>query len=330
MTLINKHIRRHLLAGALLAAAVGTQASSAPTLKVSLDSAYVVMGNLVGVNAQVIVDGNADGQLSFDTEDVEHLGIELHHAGEAKRTDIGNNRTQIDQTYYVQAFDSGAYTLPPVRFVIGTDTLASDSLALKVVPVDVSQLEDINPDSDVIDVDRKWYDFLPDFIVDYWVWWLVAILIIAAGICAALILTRKVEVKIMRKPPVPAYRVALRKLEKLRESKLWESGQEKEYYTRLVDILREYLHRQFGINAMEMTSTQIMNAVTNNSHAYISKENMRQIISVADYVKFAQARPLPDDNVSALRSAVKFVEDTRPRPEETQTDEKTQPKKSQQ
>ncbi len=330
MTLFIKHIKRHLLATALVVTATGVSAATAPTLKVSLDSAYVLMGNLVGVNAQVIVDSDAEGTLSFDTEDVNHLGIELHHTGDARRTDLGNNRTQIDQTYYVQAFDSGAYALPPVRYIVGTDTVASDSLSLKVVPVDVSQLEDINPDADVLDAGRKWYDFMPDFILDYWIWWLVALLIIAAGICAALILTRKVEVKIMRKPPVPADVVALRKLEKLRESKLWESGQEKEYYTKLVDILREYLHRQFGINAMEMTSTQIMNAVTNNSHAYISKENMRQIIKVADYVKFAQARPLPDDNVSALRSAVKFVEDTRPRHQEASTDQNKQPQNSQQ
>ena len=323
MTSFIKHIRPLLCGGIMAAATLGTSGASTPALKVSLDSAYVLMGNLIGINAQVIVEGNTDGELTFDASDVEHLGIELHHAGDIKRTDLGNDRTQIDRTYFLQAFDSGAYTLPPVRFIAGTDTLASDSLALKVMPVDVSQLEDINPDADVIDVSRKWYDFIHDFILDYWIWWLVALLVIAAGICAALILTRKVEVKIMRKPPVPAYTVALRKLEKLRESKLWESGQEKEYYTKLVDILREYLHRQFGINAMEMTSTQIMNAVSNNNHAYISKENMRQIIKVADYVKFAQARPLPDDNVSALRSAVKFVEDTRPRTETENENEAT-------
>ncbi len=33
---------------------------------------------------------------------------------------------------------------------------------------------------------------------------------------------------------------------------------EKEYFTELTDILRIYLYRRFGINAMEMTSRQIL------------------------------------------------------------------------
>ena len=41
---------------------------------------------------------------------------------------------------------------------------------------------------------------------------------------------------------------------------------------------------------------------------------MRQILSVADFVKFAKVRPLPADNIAAYDNAVRFVEETKPVP----------------
>ncbi|MFG6423747.1 MAG: hypothetical protein K1V71_05015, partial [Paramuribaculum sp.] len=38
-------------------------------------------------------------------------------------------------------------------------------------------------------------------------------------------------------------------------------------------------------------------------------------LEMADFVKFAKVRPLPDDNIAAMNQAVKFIDDTRPAPE---------------
>lgn len=287
---------------------------AATSIKATLDSAAVVMGRINGLNVEVVTTAAEaeTGKFEFDKAALESMGIDLYGESEVHTEQVGGDVVQLTRTYYLQPFDSGAYTLPAVMYVAGKDTLLSNTPTLKVVPVDVSQLEDIHPDADVIDPDRRWYDFIPDFITDYWVWWLIGLLVIAGGICAMLISTRKIEIKLPQKAPIPPDRIALRKLQRLRESKMWENGREKEYYTRLVDILREYLHKRFGINAMEMTSTQIMNAVQNNPTANVSRQNMKDIINIADFVKFAQVRPLPDDNVASMRAAVRFVEDTRP------------------
>ena len=42
---------------------------------------------------------------------------------------------------------------------------------------------------------------------------------------------------------------------------------------------------------------------------------MRSVLSMADFVKFAKVRPLPDDNVRAMTRALDFVEETKPAPE---------------
>ncbi len=109
--------------------------------------------------------------------------------------------------------------------------------------------------------------------------------------------------------------MAMRQLEVLRNRKLCERGQEKEYYTELTDILRVYLDRRFGINAMEMTTTQIKRAVRDNEATRPSTDQMSRILEMADYVKFAKVRPLPEDNARAFSAALKFVEDTKPAPE---------------
>ena len=213
----------------------------------------------------------------------------------------------------IQSFDSGVYTIPPFLMVSGLDTLRTEPITLKVNPVDVSQMDDINPIAPAMDFESKWYDFLPDWLTDYWQWILAGLLIIAAGICGYLIMTRKVEVPLLpKKKPVPPYELAMQRLENLREQNLWQNGQEKEYYTRLTDILRDYLQGRFGINAMEMTSQQITRVLNENETTRMPNARMKRILEIADFVKFAKVRPLPDDNHRALAEAVRFVEETKP------------------
>jgi hypothetical protein len=42
---------------------------------------------------------------------------------------------------------------------------------------------------------------------------------------------------------------------------------------------------------------------------------MQKVVEIADFVKFAKVRPLPDDNVRAWQNALQFVEETKPAPE---------------
>ena len=96
-----------------------------------------------------------------------------------------------------------------------------------------------------------------------------------------------------------------------------------EFYTRLTEILRTYLDKRFGINAMEMTSSQIMQHVERHDLTRPSSALMKQILEMADFVKFAKVRPLPDDNVKSFNMATRFVEDTKPAPEPAETYEPT-------
>ena len=44
----------------------------------------------------------------------------------------------------------------------------------------------------------------------------------------------------------------------------------------------------------------------------MSKQLVEQVLEIADFVKFAKAQPLGDDNIRAFEAARCFVEDTKP------------------
>ena len=240
--------------------------------------------------------------------------VEILKALEADTSDIHNGRIQIDQQLLLQSFDSGTYVLNPIRYVQGNETIASNRLVLKVMPVPVDTLTTIHDYADVQDVDRRFVDYLPDFLVDYGLWILALIIVLGAGYYLYRRLSRKgVETK-EKVIVIPPYELAIQELDSLRSDKLCEQGREREFYTRLTDILRQYLQGRFGINAMEMTSTQIRHMLQTNEETRLSKRNMDQVLETADFVKFAKVRPLPEDNTRSFNSAIQFVEDTKPLP----------------
>lgn len=285
----------------------------AQSLKAQLDSSQITMGYQTAIKFDIVTKGNQPADIIFDKSQVPPQ-VEFIDWVAGDTTDLGNGLTEIKRALIIQSFDSGVYTIPPFMMLAGPgDTLKTQAFTLKVNPIDVSQMTDINPIADAVDFETKWYDWIPDWITDYWQLYLAAIILIAAGICAYLILTKKVDVPLLpKKKPIPPYQLAMLRLASLKEENLWQSGREKEYYTRLIDILRDYLQGRFGINAMEMTSQQIMKVLQKNEVTRMSNARMKQILEIADMVKFAKVRPLPDDNFRAFTEATQFVEETKP------------------
>lgn len=309
-------ISKTYIAGiALLAASstgVAPEAIAKMSVKASVDSSQIVMGKQMAIKLDILDSTSQPGQLIVN-KDAFPKEVEIVDWVYGDTTDLGNGLVEMQRALIIQSFDSGVYVIPPFMMVSGPDTVRSNELTLKVNPVDVSQMSDINPLAPPANFHSKWYDWLPDWITEYWIWILLGLVVIAAGICAYLILTKKVAVNIMpQKKRLPPDRIAIDRLNALKEEQLWERGQEKEYYTQLIDILREYLQERFGINAMEMTSSQIMKALQSNEETRMPKEYMRKVVEIADYVKFAKVRPMPDDNVRSLQNAMQFVEETRP------------------
>lgn len=295
------------------------RSASGVSVAASVDSAVMTMGSTTHIRVTVQMPESAaagvnlDGmpELAAGEEYLPWNGVDIVSVDSAST--ITDGMRTIGYDYTVQAFDPGTLTLPPFAVVSGAnDTAFSNAVTFKILPVDIDSTKTLNPMAGVVAPATKWYDYIPD-----WLQWVaLAFFIIACAIAAYFLLRKhKEQVEIRRNPPVPPYELAISRLNTLRTSNLAESGQEKAYYTELVDILRQYLHGRFGINAMEMTSTQIVRALRSNPATRMSADQMRSVLSMADFVKFAKVRPLPDDNVRAMTRAMDFVEETKPVPE---------------
>ncbi len=312
-------------------------AYSKPSVKVSLDSASFLMGILTDLKVEVVEDKTSHGSFPLFKDcpsdgfiPLQGDSIELRLPRSLDTIELGSGRRQINFAIPMQCFDSGAYRLPEFLYVSGRDTAISNQVAFKVYPVQVSANDSIAPMTSVMDPENtSVFDHVPDFFIDYW-WVILLILALVALVIWLMRRYKKVGSILPPKPEPDPYTVAISGLRNLRARKLWENGMEKEYFTKLTDILRVYLDKRFSINAMEMTSRQILDSLSSNPEIKDKREYMRQILNMADFVKFAKVRPLPDDNVAAIDNALRFVEETRPAPvveEKTQSEKRKEEKK---
>jgi len=109
---------------------------------------------------------------------------------------------------------------------------------------------------------------------------------------------------------LPPHEIALQALEELKNEKLWQKGLIKEYYTRLTDILREYIEVRFNIRAIELTTWEILQSFKNSTISRNDKEMLSEILELADLVKFAKALPVPSENDKSMTDSVGFVNNT--------------------
>ncbi len=243
---------------------------------------------------------------------------------------IENEVATMNFRYLVTSFDSTLYYVEHMPVFDGTDTIYSNSIGLKVIsPVlkdsTVAYLEKLNTgQTDSIDFNQlQLYDIKPiqkpKFVwADYiWILWLmlgIVLLVVIIGLIITMIMRKKKKGYFFTPPVVlTPHARALRELDKLKESKIWQQDREKEYYTSITDVLRKYLYERFRVNALEMTSEETLVEVKKlsqiDSDSAIS--NLEQVLKLADMVKFAKHKPFKDENDLSLMNAYFFVNQTK-------------------
>lgn len=307
------NLLKTLLLPLVVAFAASVAAYGNVTVSARLDSAVLLMGKQTALHIEVLQSADVDGSFLNERADTLTQFVEVVGRTDGDTVDLGNNRIQINRDWILQSFDSGLYVLPPMQYIVGSDTFkSSGQLTLKVVPVNVDTLSNIHSYKPVEGVPFHLLDYLPDFLVDYWWIFLLIIVIAALGVAGYMLMTKKKELAVQLPVLMPPYEEAMVRLEELKGRQLWQSGQEKAYYTELTDILRNYIDRRFGINAMEMTSSQIIAVLRKNKETKAVNEQLGQILEIADFVKFAKVKPLASDNEASLQRAFNFVEETKP------------------
>jgi len=235
------------------------------------------------------------------------------------------DRTQIDtitdedkgfktyiQTLTITSFDSGYFAIPPFVFLyqpINADeyeALETGALLLEVQTIEVDTSKDI--------IDIKPPIHLPVSFQEVWPWLLVGLtgLFLVLGIIYFIKKRKKSEpvIQLRKKPVLPPHQIALDALESLKRKKLWQIGKIKSYHTELADIVRRYIENRFDIPAIEMVTYEILVAMQRTVATNEAKEKLKEMLELADLVKFAKEKPLPDDEEKSMTQAINFINDT--------------------
>ncbi|MBN2682213.1 MAG: hypothetical protein JXR58_06865 [Bacteroidales bacterium] len=157
-----------------------------------------------------------------------------------------------------------------------------------------------------------WEDF-KIFLEDYGIYLIIIVLLIAIALIYFIYFKKKKQKEDLPAMPLePAHIIAFRDLNDLKEKKLWQAGKVKEFHSRLTEILRRYMEQRYGIMALEQTTYEILQSIAKEK--ILNKQEkaiLKEILELADLVKFAKFTPIPDENDRSLRNSYQFVEKTK-------------------
>lgn len=307
MKLIKKSILFFTLAASLVA---GGQAYAQKTLiDVAIDSAAILIGEQTTLHLTVTSDYGRSVQIVIPNDTL-MAGVEVLNLSKPDSTVIENNRLLIKQDILITSFDSSLYLLPPLKVIDGTDTVYSNQVALKVtpIPVNADKPEEFN------DIKEIWK---PPFVLADYYPIIYGVLFALFLICVVGYIIQRIRSKKSlipfkkEEPKLPPYEQAIKELDEIKQQKLWQQGRNKEYYTLITDTLRKYIVDRFGVNAMEMTSGEILDILKEEEGVKTVYANLKQILQLSDYVKFAKMQPLPDENDQSMKYAYLFVDQTK-------------------
>ncbi len=222
------------------------------------------------------------------------------------------------KTLLITSFDSGYWAIPPFKFIVDGDTngIYTEPLLLQVNTIAVDTTQAIKDIKEIYSENYTLIDWLKDHI--YWIYGgLAAILVLIIIIYFIRKYKNKPKPVIeINAPKIPAHIIALEKLEKLKSENLWQEGKLKQYHSTLSDILREYIESRFKIQALEQTTDEILFGFRNVAIDEESRSKLKQVLILADLVKFAKEQPLPNENELSITNSYDFVHGTKREEEE--------------
>lgn len=221
----------------------------------------------------------------------------------------GKNVQQFN--YILSGYDSLRVVIPkiPITFFIANSS-EPQTIETNEVEIFIHTLP-VNTAGDIKDIKQ------PIRIPFDWMFWsivaLILLLLSALGYFLYMKFRKpKEEVKTIRRAPaLPLHIIALQKLDKLKEKKLWQQGKVKEYHSEITEIVRKYFEDRFHFNSLEMTTAQTVEIASRVMDNQKMIDTTKSFLENADMVKFAKFVPLPSVNEEMMNQAYDIVQKTK-------------------
>lgn len=256
-------------------------------IKSSVDMAEAHIGDLITYQITIICDSTI--QLvpppiganlgAFDVKDYQ-ADVE---------TKLEGGRVQSQTTFVLSTFTTGDYVIPPLPIMFLMPDSSRKVMLAEGIPIKINSLLANANDSTDIRPLKGPYEFKRNYL-PYYIWGGIILLALAAAVYFWLRWRRRTVVE----EPVdlrPAWEIAFEKLAVLREKKLLEQGKHKEYYLELTDIVRGYLGRMYDLTALDMTTTEFLELLSELTLPDGLHDRTAKFLHHADLVKFAKYLP---------------------------------------
>lgn len=284
--------------------------SAQVSVEASIDNIEMLVGQQAHVTLKALSKENSKVEFpTFQPSQYVTPGVEVLNCQPQEDKEADNGFVEKSMVYTLTSFDDTLYYIPPLTVKVDGKPYKTKSLALKVltIEVDTTHVDQFFPPKGVQENPFLWSDWSSIF------WFSVLLLILSA-------LTYYLYVRLRdNKPIITHIRIvkrllphqkAMKEIEQIKADKMVTSENPKEYYTKLTDTLRKYIEERYGFNAMEMTSSEIIEKLMATQDQK-SLDELRHLFTTADLVKFAKYSTLINENDINLVNAIDFINQTK-------------------
>lgn len=292
----------------IIALSLSTVKAQQVTVEAKVDSVEIMIGEQA--HLQLTVTARQGAKIVFPHyKRLQYIvpGVEvLSTKGD---TSVVDGYWNVKNTYTLTSFDEHLYAIPGLQVKVDGKNYKTNTIALKVITCDVDTLhmDKFFPPKTIQDNPFLWAEWTPQIWMS-----LIVLLLIALGAWVVVRLKQHkpiiARVKIVKK--VPPHKKALDEMNRLKTEINTADYDQKEYYTQLTDTIRQYIRDRFGFNAMEMTSSEIIENLRKSGDDKMLGE-LSELFMTADLVKFAKYSTLLNEKDMNLVNAINFIDQTK-------------------
>ncbi len=250
-----------------------------------VDTTNIKVGEQINYKIQINLDTIVDikwGENKFSSpfEIIEEFEIDT----------INGETIKFVKNFSITSFEPGVFLLKPPKILVDNILQHSDSILIEVLNVKVDT------------VSKKFFDIKNIIAVkkNNDGWWKIYLAII--GIFILIYLGYRLYLKILNsnkeeeKLPIPIEK-AITALKLLEAKNLREQLDYKDYYSKLTDIVKNYLEEDVSLDALESTTDELINKLEllkDSGKLSLNQETIekfKSVLKTADLVKFAKSNP---------------------------------------
>lgn len=252
-----------------------------PVVKAGVDRTTILIGEPIKLSLEATIPTGTIFQW-FNADSIPHFEIVEKGSIDSSK-DI--NYKIYKQQFTITSFDSGSWKIPSFVLQAGKKKFKTDTIAINVTYSPSDTAKGYHDIKDIIAVKNPANPYIP---------WIIGAAALLAVLGIIYFLRKEKAAPPKPKEPVSKlspFEEAMQSLDELKKQQLAQSGQVKQYYTRLNDILRWYVFRKFKISSLEKTNEELILQLRELRLGNQEYTTLVQALRMADFVKFAKYTP---------------------------------------